>query len=179
VTGHDESPRAQLAALNVLVRSLQTDVQECKDQVRDLSGTSPEDHTAEHQDLRDRLERLIGYFADQPAPIHLPDLEPDDRAQRESDLRKWVRDVLGAWPVGQHLAAKDCWWNHLDIRWHVNAAWLAWIGAYRVTPRRHDAADAWCRVTVPALTTAVNEALGDQYAHCDKPHPLPKPPGQS
>lgn len=160
-----DTPNARVAALTLEVRALAATVKDLGNRV------APEGHDQAHADLTDMLERLLAAHDNAPPPFHWDDLDDDERGQREDDLRAWVRDVLAVWHPVQYalLDAKPCWWDHLDVRQHVTAAWLAWLGAYRAAGRKRGDPATWLRVELPYLETALQRLLGPVRDRCEQP----------
>jgi hypothetical protein len=139
VTG-DESPHARLIGLTQEVAALRQLLHE----TRTTQG--------EHGEA---LEELTDAHRKTPPPFSWDDLSPEDRERREAALRVWVDVVLRVWHPHVGTALRPCWWDHLHVRAHVTAAWLAWEGAYRARGRKPTDPADWIERRLPALHAAL------------------------
>lgn len=158
-----ENARSRIASLNLQVRQLRTLVEEMR---------------GEHQEMRDAIARLTRLHDHAPPPFYPPDLPDEERARFDADLREWVADILSVEFANVGALIKPCWWEHRNIRAHLHAAWLAWLGAYRHPARRNSDPDAWVRVSLPALRSALASEFGDVWDECGRVSPNGVPHSQ-
>ena len=159
------------------LKSLVTQVGTMRRRVEDIAATIPAEHIEAHDRLRRDVDRLRRLHDQAPAPFWWGDVAEKDRQQREHDIRQWVTTVLGDFPVGELLAEKPCWWQHVALRHHVIALWVAWLGAYRAPDRRYSDPDDWITKRLPTFAKADElKRLGAPGEPCDD-HPPPRPVG--
>lgn len=152
--GGRDTPASQLLSLTLEVATLSRVVDELRGRI------PPEGHDEAHTELSAMLEKLVAAHDAAPLSFHWPDLDDDERAKRETDLRAWVTDVLTVWHPTQAAALRECWWDHLDVRQAVTAAWLAWGGAYRFAGRKRRDPFDWVANDLPKMVALVQQTLG-------------------
>lgn len=116
--------------------------------------------------LRLDIDRLRDAHDAAPPPFHFDDLSPEDRAERETQMREWVRGTLTKWHPTVATNLRPCWDTHLEIVAAVQAAWLAWCACYRATTRRGTDPASWHKDWLPALHRQLRESHGEEFGPC-------------
>lgn len=134
-------------------------------------GDLPDNLVETVAELREDVDRLVAAERRAPDPFHWDDITDEgDRARREHDLGRWWAEVVRVWHPRATEEVLPCWYEHLEARQIVTAAWLAWLGAYRVRGRKHGDPAYWIRVNLPAMVAEVRAAIGSAAEGCDE-HP--------
>lgn len=147
----DESPHARLIGLTQEVAALRQLLHETR---------------AALAAQGEQLDELTEANRRTPPPFSWDDLSPEDRERRETALRAWVDDVLSVWHPHVGAALRPCWWDHLHVRAHVTASWLAWEGAYRARGRKPTDPDDWVTRRLPALLVTLTNTWAARHP-CD------------
>lgn len=143
--------------------------------VEELRRGLPDEHAAAHAATARALEVLTEERRRTPMPFSWGDLRPADHANRRGDINRWITETFHDETPDTAKLVKPCWWEHPDVRTHLTAVWLAWIGAYRATGRKHDAPAIYLEQRLPRLRHMLRTYLGDETEPCTI-HPVWPPP---
>jgi hypothetical protein len=143
--------------------------------VRDLPPDVPDllsDLSGRLSGIEKKITRVDEALNKAPQPFLWEELDAETFAEREQQVRDWVRDYLiarygGPTGPGRFLKDRDCWWTHLDVRDYITSAWLSWTAAYLQAGRRHADPDDWLNVRLPRLNTALRDLIGERGGHCN------------
>lgn len=119
------------------------------------------------------LSEAIAALAVQAArvrPIHWPDLQTVEHAERYGELLAWMREVFVERYAVEAEALTECWWRHPAAVDLLTATWQSWVMVYRNPASGTGAAVTWQQVTLPTTTARLRLLLGNcQRQHVDDP----------